>query len=268
MGVAGSSAMAVGTSYTGRLYAASGTSIWRSDDYAVTWTSISAGLPGLSITGIAVNPDVSMNVFVTVGSYTAGQKVYASTNGGANWTNISGTLPNLIVNCIAFEDNNGSPDGALYIGTDIGVYYRNATIGDWLTFSNGLPSVPVFDLEINKPAGLIRAGTYGRGLWDSYLYSTCPSGWSLTVGNDPSNPNYTGYQYYESSNWITSSRTVTGGIGTDVTYKAANSVTLTTGFHALENNLFKAILGPCQALSPPLMGTYSGKMESSNTNEK
>jgi len=259
-GVDGRSAMAMGTSNTSRIYAANGTSIWRSDDAAGTWNSISAGLPGIGITSIVVNPDNSLDVFVTVGQYNAGQKVYRSANGGDTWSNISGTLPNVIVNCIAYEDNNGSPDDALYIGTDIGIYYRDAVIGDWIPFMNGLPTVPVFDLEINKTANLIRAGTYGRGLWSSDLFTGCPAGYVLTQANDPSNPNYTGFQNYESSNTITSSRIITGGIGTDVTYKAGNSVTLLQGFHAREGNLFLATRGPCEATQVNVTGTFEGPM--------
>jgi photosystem II stability/assembly factor-like uncharacterized protein len=260
MGADGRSAMAIGTSNTSRVYTANGSLIWRSDDAAATWTSISAGLGGNSVTFIAVNPDNSLDVFVTVGNYNAGQKVYESADGGATWTNISGSLPNVVMNCIAYEDNNGVPNDALYVGTDLGVYYRDDNIGDWILFQNGLPNVPVMDLEINEAGNLIRAATFGRGLWSSDLYYSCPSAYSLTTGNDPSNPNYTGVQYYEASNTVTSSRVITGGIGTDVTYKAGNSVTLTTGFHARAGNLFKAVLGPCQALAPPLMGKYISQM--------
>ncbi len=257
MGVSGTSAMAIGTNNTNTVYAASGTSIWRSDNAGTNWTLINAGLSSNSVSSIAVNPDNSMDVFVTVGNYIAGQKVYESSNGGASWTNISGTLPNIVMNCIAYEDNNGVPDNALYIGTDLGVYYRDVNTGDWIPFQNGLPNVPVSDLEINEVSGVIRAASYGRGLWSSALYSNCVPDYSLIPGNDPSNPNYTGFQLYEASNSVTSSRVITGGVGTDVTYKAGNFVTLTTGFNARAGNLFKATLGPCEALSPPpMMGKY------------
>jgi len=125
---------------------------------------------------------------------------------------------------------------------------------------NGLPHVPVSDLVINKTNSIIRAGTYGRGLWSSALYTGCPTDYLLTVGNDPSNPNYTGFQFYEASNSVSSSRIITGGIGTDVTYKAGNYVILTTGFNARENNLFKATLGPCQAVTSQVKGVYGGAM--------
>jgi hypothetical protein len=244
----------MGTNDTGRLYAAldSGTVktgidryLRRSNDAGINWTDIRTGLPDITISFIAVDPDNSLNLFVTFSGYTAGEKVYHSTDGGATWNNISGTLPNVPANCIAFADNNGSPGNAVYVGTDIGVFYRDDNHSDWIPFRNGLPTVPVFDLEINYAGSMITAGTFGRGLWRSTLYEACPPYYSLAPENDPSNPDYTGFQFYEASNGILSSRIITGGIGTDVTYKAAHSVKLIPGFNAKENNLFKASLGNC-----------------------
>lgn len=256
-GAGGCSAMAIGTDNPARVYAAMDTGwtspvyrMWRSDNSGDNWTSIRAGLPSQYITYIAVDPDNSLNVFVTFGGYSAGQKVYHSTNGGASWTNFSGSLPNVAVNCIVFKDNNGSPGNAVYVGTDIGVFYRDNNHADWIPFRNGLPTVPVFDLEIHENISRITAGTFGRGLWRSELYSACASDYSLSPANDPSNPNYTGFQFYEASNSVLSSRTITGGLGTDVTYKAGNYVKLTTGFNAREHNVFKASLGNCISTLP------------------
>lgn len=264
MGVDGRNFLAIGTSNSSRVYAASGASIWMSDNGGTSWTSISAGLPGISISYITVNPDNSFEVYVSLEGFTAGQKVYRSLNAGSTWTNISGSLPNVPANCIAFQDNNGSPAMAVYVGTDIGVFYRDANHSDWIPFRNGLPTTPVFDLEINLTNNRITAGTFGRGLWRSELYTTCPTWYLLTQGNDPSNPNSTGYQFYESADSLISSRIITGGIGTDVTYKANNYIRLTTGFHARENNLFVAKLGPCglgvlDNRVIPLTGTFSGR---------
>lgn len=263
-GVDGSSAIAMGVSNPSRIYAAAGSTLYMSNDAAGSWSNVSTGLPAMEISYIAVNPDNSAEVYVSYSGYSSGTKVYRSLNAGTSWTNISGTLPNVPVNCIVFQDNNGSPDDALYIGTDIGVFYRNANLSDWVPFRNGLPVVPVYDLVINYTNNRITAGTFGRGLWRSELYTTCPTWYILTSGNNPSNPNYTGYQFYESSDSITSSRVITGGIGTDVTYKANNYIRLTTGFHAREDNLFKARLGPCGSgiLSNPqisVSGTFTGR---------
>jgi photosystem II stability/assembly factor-like uncharacterized protein len=266
----GNGPLAMGTNNTNVIYASNfispASDIWRSDNEGGTWTNIRSNLPGsCAITRIAVNPDNASDVFITEGNYFAGEKVYASSDGGVSWINISGTLPNVPVNCIVYEDNNGSPDDALYIGTDIGIFYRNANMSDWIPFMNGLPNVSVMDLEINKTAGLIRAGTFGRGLWSSNRYASCELSNYLTVANDPGNPNYTGIQYYEAIEFVESSRIVTGGLGTNVVYKAGDYVKMTTGFRVMKNNVFKASLGPCNALDRPnsiipVTGTYAGPM--------
>jgi len=272
LGYDGSGAMALGgSSNPDRLYASvEGTrTIYMSDDGGATFSNVTGDLPSGTITFIAVNPNNSFEVFVTYSGYNAANKVFSSSSAGTTWTNITGSLPNIPVNCIAYQDTGGSPDDALYIGTDVGVYYRDNTIGDWVPFMNGMPNVMVFDLEINETSGYITAATYGRGYWRSLLYSACPWGWTLTPANDPGNPNYTGFQYWEASTSITSTRIITGGLGTDVTYQSGGSITLLDGFHARAGNKFKAILGPCTSAAPvenalgefrPVTGIYMGKM--------
>jgi hypothetical protein len=258
-GVNGGTCMAIGTSYTGRIYAISitGNTLYRSDNSASSWNTLTG--PASNMTYIAVDPGNSLNIFVTIGGYSAANKVFESTDGGVNWTNRTGNLPNVPVNCIAYE--SGSADG-VYIGTDIGIFYRDDNIGDWVSYGNGLPVVPVNDLEINNANGLIRAATYGRGLWSSSLYSACPLGYSLSAANDPSNPDFTGYQFYEASNSITSTRNITGGLGTDVTYKSDGIIILNQGFHAHAGSLFRATLGPCNGVktsNPGLNGETLAK---------
>lgn len=153
------------------IYASRTTSIYKSTDGGNTWTSISAGLPvsSASITYIEVNPTDPNHVWVTFSGYSSGNKVFVSVNGGGTWTNYSTGLPNLPVNCIVYE--NGSANGTLYVGTDVGAYYRDNTMSAWANFSSGLPNVIVNELEIMYPVGKIRAATYGRGIWESPLYS-------------------------------------------------------------------------------------------------
>ncbi|MFH0894412.1 MAG: T9SS type A sorting domain-containing protein [Bacteroidota bacterium] len=143
--------------------------IYRTADAGTTWNPISATLPYYSvpITRIVVHPDNPDVLWITYNSFSNGNKVFATRNGGLTWANVSGTLPNLPVNCIVYEE--GSPEG-LYIGTDVGIYYKDSTLTDWQWFSNGLPNVVVFDLDINYAESKIVAGTYGRGVWISPLH--------------------------------------------------------------------------------------------------
>jgi len=150
------------------IYAASTISIWRSSDEGITWTNCNPGLPGNRIiTDIAVSDTDPLHVWISLGRFNDSQKVYESIDGGDNWVNISGNLPNVPVNTIVYE--TGLQNG-IYAGTDIGVFYTNNTMSEWIDFSYGLPNVVVTELEIHKGSNTIRAATYGRGLWKSDLY--------------------------------------------------------------------------------------------------
>jgi hypothetical protein len=82
-------------------------------------------------------------------------------------------------------DNSEQNDNAVYIGTDIGVFYRDNSLTDWIPYRNGLPTVPVFDMYVSVEGSTLYAGTFGRGLWSTELYSECPSGYILTDENAP-----------------------------------------------------------------------------------
>ncbi len=159
--------LSVAPSDPNTIYAGTWDSVYVTTNGGTNWTSISGFSLGNPKTYYAINPTNPLNIWVTIGAYAAGEKVYKSTDGGMTWTNVSGTLPNIPVNCIVYE--KGSSDG-LYIGTDVGVFYTNSTMSDWVPFSSGLPNVVVSELEIQYSSSELRAGTFGRGLWKSDLY--------------------------------------------------------------------------------------------------
>lgn len=162
--------IAVAPSNSNIVYLSINEDLYRSTNGGTTFTLISNNLNNSnSITDIAVSSSNADQVYVTKSGYSNSAKVYVSMNAGGSWSNISGSLPNLPANAIAYQE--GSND-ALYVGTDIGVYYRDAGSSDWTSFMNGLPNVIVNDLEIHNTTGVIRAGTYGRGMWQSPLASS------------------------------------------------------------------------------------------------
>ena len=241
-------------------------------DNCGSWTNISAGLPtgSANITSITTDINNSSDVWVTMSGYSAGNKVFYSSTAGASWTNISGSLPNLPANIIIYDDTETGGDNAVYVGTDVGVFYRDANLSDWVPFMNGLPNVPIRDLEVHVSASKLRAGTFGRGLWESNLYSSCPSGWTLTNANMPgetiSGADAPGYRVYRASSTISSSRFIDGGIGTDVYYSAGNYVDLTDGFEVIAGSAFLADNDGCASGIPfAPAGTYEGPMEGAET---
>ena len=150
------------------IYASKDDVIWKTTNDGGNWINISDGLPSLYISYIETDPTNENIVYVTLSGYSDGNKVFKSTDGGDSWENITLNIPNIPVNCIAFEENSNE---GLYIGTDIGVFYRDLDVPNWTPFMDGLPNVIVNELEIHNAAGKIRAATYGRGIWESTLFN-------------------------------------------------------------------------------------------------
>ncbi len=250
-GGGGTADFAMGTSNTNRGYIASATTLRRTDDLGVaspTWT-LKSGNPGwpalgsANITSIDVNPDNSLEVWLSLSGYNGSVKVLRSVDGGDNWTNETDNLPNVPVHIVKFQDTNGAPPGAVYIGTDIGVFYRNALIAQWIPFGNDLPRTMVTDMEVNETAGVITVSTYGRGFWRSTLYSGCDVNLTLSF-------NMSGNQYHQASSTITVTGDVRGGAGTQVLLKGGGSVTFNPGFEVKAGNEVKAYIGPCASDNP------------------
>lgn len=215
-----------------------------STDMGSNWSDVyNANHSGRPVTDLAFAPNNGSRMWLTFGGYNATNKVLYSGNGGDNggsWTDITGSLPNVPVNCIVYDPNGTSID-AIYIGTDIGVFYRDNNLGDWIPFSNGLPVVEITDLEIH-PTGLLRAGTYGRGIWETSLYSSCPTNINLNTSNTSIYMPY----YFQASQTI-SSTAFHFGSGANVYYKAGTELILSPGFigSAQGGNTFEAAVGPC-----------------------
>jgi PKD repeat protein len=153
------------------IYVCRSNAVYKSTNTGGTWTNITGTLPvgSAAISRLLIDPADANNVWVTFSGYSAANKCFVTTNGGTSWTNISSGLPNLPANCMVYTP--GSSTDAVYIGMDVGIYYRDASSGGWLPYFTGLPNVPIFDLEIYSTTGQIRAATYGRGVWEVDIYN-------------------------------------------------------------------------------------------------
>jgi len=153
------------------LYVVRSGQLKRSDNVngaAVTW--ITCTLPGgYTPTDLEAHPTDQNIVYAT-----AHYGVYKSIDKGLSWTNISGNLPSIYTNCLVFDKNSNE---GIYVGNETAVYYKDATISNWLPFNTGLPVVDIRELEIfyniTVPSNnKLKASTYGRGLWQSDLMET------------------------------------------------------------------------------------------------
>ena len=152
------------------IYISWGTAMAKTVNGGTNWTTITSAVSS-PVSSLLVDPANPNNLYVTYSNFTAGSKVYFSNNGGTSWTNISGTLPNIPANKIIYQSGS---NGALYLGMDVGIYYRDNTQTDWSLYNSGLPNVEIFDLEIRYSDKKLIAATYGRGLWESPLYAGTP----------------------------------------------------------------------------------------------
>jgi len=163
-------ALAVDSSNDKYIYAAQSGKIEYTSNGGTTWTDITGTLPvgSAGIVAITVNPKKPTHVWVTFSGYSSGNKVFQSYNSGTTWTNISTGLPNLPVNAICYQPGTLE---ALYVGTDQGVYYHDS-INGWVSYNTGLPNVMVGDVKVSMVDKTLLAATYGRGTWQSPLFTT------------------------------------------------------------------------------------------------
>ena len=219
--------LAVAPSNKNYVYVSKNSTLYRTTNLGGSWTNITGGVPGTK-SYFAIHPTNPNIVYTVSGGFGAGQKVYRTTNGGSSWTNISGSLPDVPINTIVYE--TGSSNG-IYVGMDVGVFYRDDTLSDWVPFYSELPNVEITELEIDYANDEIYAATYGRGIWKSPLYGErCKS--NLTVSG-----NLDGFRYYTANNLTASAKVEPFA---EVSFVAANSIRLTPGFHAQPNTDFHA----------------------------
>lgn len=233
-------------SNSNRLYGSSGSNVVRSDDQITTWTTKSGttGWPAatLTVNDIKPSPTNSLIVYVCFGGYSDGNKVLRSTNGGDSWTNWTGGLPNVPCYSLAVASEG------VYVGTEIGVFFRATGFTDWVPFYSFMPRIPVTGLAVNEN-NLIYASTFGRGMWFSNRYAGCVN--DLTV----SNTNLQGPYYFQANNTLTTTLTAQGSAGTEIFAHAGSYVDLMPGFEVEAGSFFKAYVSPCNTGGIPTART-------------
>ena len=151
------------------MYVANGSELYKSTNHGVDFNLVY--IASANITSIEVHSSNSSIVYITT-SGTFGQ-VYRSTDGGTNFTSHNTGLPNIGKNIIVHQGRN--TDNPLYVGTSLGVYYRDDSMSSWMPFDTNLPNVSVTDLEINLEDAKLIAGTYGRGVWQTDIPVQIPA---------------------------------------------------------------------------------------------
>jgi len=85
---------------------------------------------------------------------------------GMTFMPLHGTgLPNVPIEVVKFDPGDAQ---TIYAGTEIGVYRTTDAGATWSRFGEGLPLVRVTDMYLAKNSSLLRASTFGRGVWEIY----------------------------------------------------------------------------------------------------
>lgn len=173
----------VAPSNTQYLYVTNANVIWRSTDGGSTYTNITSGIntSGSSISGIAVNPYNENMVWISMSGYNSTNKCYITLDAGTTWINVSSGLPNIPANCVMACPNTGN--NLVFIGMDAGVYYRHDFSNGWQPYFSALPMAPVSDFEVYEQTMMLRASTYGRGVWECAIDPSLISPLALFTAN-------------------------------------------------------------------------------------
>ena len=145
------------------MYVAVNRQLFRSSDSGTTFNQIDT-LPS-DITSIEVKNGDSTTIYVVTSG--TGGRVYKGSIAGNDFTreDITGSLPSIPKLVIKHQAYH--PDSPLFLGTAIGVWRYDDVTGDWEDFQNNLPNTAIRDLDINEGSGILTAGTYGRGIWQT-----------------------------------------------------------------------------------------------------
>ncbi|MBP6039037.1 MAG: T9SS type A sorting domain-containing protein [Flavobacterium sp.] len=151
------------------MYVANGSNLYKSTDLGINFTIVHTA--SSAITSIEVHSSDSNIIYLTTQSSSGG--VFKSTNGGTSFSSFSTGLPSIGKNIIVHQGRN--TDNPLYLGTNLGVFYRDDTMTQWEPFDTNLPNVSVTDLEINVEDAKLIAATYGRGIWQTNIPIEIPA---------------------------------------------------------------------------------------------
>lgn len=147
------------------IYVGSANELWSRSGPPPALLIQSASYPGTStIREIAIDPNDPLTVFVA-DSVT----VYQSSDGATTWTEVGGALAGLGAVTLQSIAVVHSPNGdAVAVGSTTGVWIARRSNGFliWEVAGDGLPKVPVFDLEYDPAGDLLVAGTFGNGAWE------------------------------------------------------------------------------------------------------
>ena len=153
--------------------------MYRSTDGGDTWPQVTP-LPTLDRSGkvdaIAPHPTEPATVFV--GVYVEGSRpatfpgfLYRSIDNGATWNHVGADIVDAVhdlvgVRAVEIDPNNSDH---VFAATDVGVWFSDNGGTRYRPLNQGLPNARVTDLAFEPHQRLLRAGVWGRGVYERHV---------------------------------------------------------------------------------------------------
>jgi hypothetical protein len=146
--------------------------VWITRDDGAHWEDLSgrfAGVPPMThVSRVELSPSDSATIYVSFDNHRTGDfkpYLYVSTDFGKSFRQIPlalgiGSRPSSVY---VVREDPYNPN-LLYIGTELGVWASLDKGGRWIQLANGLPTVPVYDLQVHPRDRELIAATHGRGV--------------------------------------------------------------------------------------------------------
>lgn len=139
--------------------------VWKNNDNLGT---LSDNLGWNQINGIVCNPNNNNELWIAIGRIKQGEtlRVLHSTDGGDNWHDYSNGLPGFPAIDFIYHHQTET----LFLGTDVGVFYRhpfNDVNGEWACLSDGLPVGAVTELDINNCSNELFVSMQSRSVFST-----------------------------------------------------------------------------------------------------
>ncbi len=158
--------------------------VWYSSDHGTSWTlSPDEGPSAHYFYGTAIVHSHTDPLRAWIGgSGYSGPGVYRTDDGGASWTSQGTGLPSTLVYGLVLESPASE---VLYAATESGPYRLDPDTQVWEYIGGSeAPLTTYWCVEAVPAAGVVRFGTYGRGIWDYHVLDPT----SVAEGEAPPEP--------------------------------------------------------------------------------
>ncbi len=142
--------------------------LWKTTDGGVTWNQLTLPPGYARRIVLALSAENENQCWLAYPDANDGEKIFMTTDGGVSW--INQTTPALNGEHITYIMAQGGTDSGIYVGTFRSIWFRDASMSDWMPYNDGLPvQISTCILRPFYRDNKIRLGAYGKGIWEAPL---------------------------------------------------------------------------------------------------